>query len=143
MGGFEVAQKIEEQAAVLLKNDGALLPLDASKVHSIAIIGPHADVGMISGGGSAQVDPPGGNAIMPPGKGNTHWQDHIWFPTSPLKSIRAKGCRVRTCSLTRAPIRRRLRPWPRTRTLPSSSLTSGKAKGWTWTASRFPIIRMN
>ena len=91
MGGFEVAQKIEEQAAVLLKNDGALLPLDASKVHSIAIIGPHADVGMISGGGSAQVDPPGGNAIMPPGKGNTHWQDHIWFPTSPLKSIRAKA----------------------------------------------------
>jgi beta-glucosidase len=91
MGGFEVAQKIEEQAAVLLKNDGALLPLDASKLHSIAIIGPHADVGMISGGGSAQVDPPGGNAIMPPGKGNTHWQDHVWFPTSPLKSIRARA----------------------------------------------------
>jgi beta-glucosidase len=46
---------------------------------------------MISGGGSAQVDPPGGNAIMPPGKGQTHWQDKIWFPTSPLKSIRAKA----------------------------------------------------
>ena len=45
---------------------------------------------MISGGGSAQVDPPGGNAIMPPGKGATHWQDHIWFPTSPLKALRAK-----------------------------------------------------
>jgi beta-glucosidase len=45
---------------------------------------------MISGGGSAQVDPPGGNAIMPPGKGATHWQDKIWFPTSPLKAIRAK-----------------------------------------------------
>jgi beta-glucosidase len=28
---------------------------------------------------------------MPPGKGNTHWQDHVWFPTSPLKSIRAKA----------------------------------------------------
>jgi beta-glucosidase len=47
-------------------------------------------VGMISGGGSAQVDPPGGNAIMPPGKGQTRWLQHIWFPTSPLKSIRAK-----------------------------------------------------
>ena len=69
----------------------AQLPLDASKIHSIAVIGPHADVGMISGGGSAQVDPPGGNAIMPPGKGQTHWQDKIWFPTSPLKSIRAKA----------------------------------------------------
>jgi len=91
VAGFEVAQKIEEQSAVLLKNDHTQLPLDASKIRSIAIIGAHADVGMISGGGSAQVDPPGGNAIMPPGKGNTHWQDHVWFPTSPLKSIRAKA----------------------------------------------------
>jgi len=88
---LEVAQKIAEQSTVLLKNGQSQLPLDASKVHSIAVIGPHADVGMISGGGSAQVDPPGGNAIMPPGKGNTHWQDHIWFPTSPLRSIRAKA----------------------------------------------------
>jgi beta-glucosidase len=91
MGGLEVAQKIAEESTVLLKNDHAQLPLDASKIHSIAVIGPHADVGMISGGGSAQVDPPGGNAIMPPGKGNTYWQAHIWFPTSPLKTIRAKA----------------------------------------------------
>jgi len=90
-GGLEIARTIEEQSAVLLKNEGSQLPLDASKVRSIAIIGAHADVGMISGGGSAQVDPPGGNAIMPPGKGNTYWQEHIWFPTSPLKSIRAKA----------------------------------------------------
>jgi beta-glucosidase len=88
--GFEVTQKIEEQSIVLLRNDRAQLPLAASALHTIAVIGPHADVGMISGGGSAQVDPPGGNAIMPPGKGQTHWQDHIWFPTSPLKAIRAK-----------------------------------------------------
>ena len=33
------------------------------RLHTIAVIGAHADVGMISGGGSAQVDPPGGNAI--------------------------------------------------------------------------------
>jgi beta-glucosidase len=91
VGGFEVAQRIEEQSAVLLKNDHAQLPLDASKIRSIAVIGPHADVGMISGGGSAQVDPPGGNAILPPGKGRTWWLENIWFPTSPLKSIRAKA----------------------------------------------------
>jgi beta-glucosidase len=91
VGGFEVAQKIAEQSTVLLKNDNAQLPLDASKIHSIAVIGPHADVGMISGGGSAQVDPPGGNAIMPPGKGQTRWLEKIWFPTSPLKAIRAKA----------------------------------------------------
>jgi beta-glucosidase len=88
--GFEVAQQIAEQGTVLLKNDHAQLPLDASKIHSIAVIGPHADAGMISGGGSAQVDPPVGNAIMPPGKGQTKWLEQIWFPTSPLKSIRAK-----------------------------------------------------
>ena len=90
MGGFEVAQKIAEQSTVLLKNDHDLLPLDASKLHSIAVIGPHADVGMISGGGSAQVDPPGGNAIMPPGRGQTRWLEPVWFPTSPLRAIRAK-----------------------------------------------------
>lgn len=89
--GFEVAQKLSEQSIVLLKNEGGQLPLDASKVHSIAVIGPHADVGMISGGGSAQVDPPGGNAILPPGKGQTRWLEPVWFPTSPLKSIRAKA----------------------------------------------------
>jgi beta-glucosidase len=88
--GFEVARSLEEQAIVLLKNDHEQLPLAASRVHSIAIIGPHADVGMISGGGSAQVDPPVGNAILPPGKGQTRWLEPVWFPTSPLKSIRAK-----------------------------------------------------
>jgi beta-glucosidase len=86
-GGFDVAQRIEEQSIVLLRNERSLLPLDASKIASIAVIGAHSDVGMISGGGSAQVDPPGGNAIMPPGQGRTTWQAHIWFPTSPLKAI--------------------------------------------------------
>jgi beta-glucosidase len=93
-GGLEIAQKIEEQSIVLLKNENSELPLDASKVASIAVIGAHSDVGMISGGGSAQVDPPGGNAIMPPGRGGTMWQAHIWFPTSPLKAIRAMAPRA-------------------------------------------------
>jgi len=88
--GFEVAQRAEEKSIVLLKNVHSVLPIDSSKIHTIAIIGGHADVGMISGGGSAQVDPPSGNAIMPPGKGATHWQEKIWFPTSPLKALRAK-----------------------------------------------------
>jgi beta-glucosidase len=90
VNGLEVAQRVEEESVVLLKNDHAILPIDPSQVHSVAIIGGHADVGMISGGGSAQVDPPGGNAIMPPGKGGTVWQEHIWFPTSPLQALRAK-----------------------------------------------------
>jgi len=89
-GGLDIAQHLEEESIVLLKNEKAILPLNPAKIRSIAVIGGHADVGMISGGGSAQVDPPGGNAIAPPGQGATHWQDHIWFPTSPLKALRAK-----------------------------------------------------
>jgi beta-glucosidase len=93
-GGFEVSQTIEEHSIVLLRNEGNQLPL-VSSVSSIAVIGAHSDVGMISGGGSAQVDPPGGNAIKPPGQGRTKWQDEIWFPTSPLKTIRARVPQVK------------------------------------------------
>ena len=89
--GFETARKIEEGGIVLLKNEHAALPLNAARLHTIAVIGAHSDVGMISGGGSAQVDPIGGNAIMPPGKGATQWQEEIWFPTSPLKAIQARA----------------------------------------------------
>ena len=88
--GFEIARGVEEKSIVLLKNSPTVLPIVPSKIHSIAIIGGHADIGMISGGGSAQVDPPGGNAIMPPGKGSTIWQKPVWFPTSPLKALQAK-----------------------------------------------------
>jgi len=88
--GFEASQRVEEKSIVLLKNSPTVLPINPSKVHTIAIIGGHADVGMISGGGSAQVDPPGGNAIMPPGKGATIWQKPVWFPTSPLKALQTK-----------------------------------------------------
>jgi beta-glucosidase len=89
--GLEIARRIEEAGIVLLKNDRSVLPLDASKLHTIAVIGAHSDAGMISGGGSAQVDPPVGNAIAPPGQGFPHWQEQIWFPTSPLKAIQARA----------------------------------------------------
>jgi beta-glucosidase len=91
LAGLEVARKIEEGGIVLLKNKAATLPLVPVRLHTIAVIGAHSDVGMISGGGSAQVDPPGGNAIAPPGKGATRWQQEIWFPTSPLKAIQARA----------------------------------------------------
>jgi beta-glucosidase len=89
--GFETARKIEENGIVLLKNEHATLPLNSTRLHTIAVIGSHSDVGMISGGGSAQVDPIGGNAIMPPGQGATHWLEEIWFPSSPLKAIQARA----------------------------------------------------
>jgi beta-glucosidase len=79
--GFETSRKLAEGSIVLLKNANNILPLQRDKIRSIAVIGTRADFGMISGGGSAQVDPPG-----KPGK----WQDHVWFPTSPLKAIRSR-----------------------------------------------------
>jgi beta-glucosidase len=88
--GLDLAQKVEEKSIVLLKNAQAILPLNGNNLHRVAVIGGHADIAMISGGGSAQVDPPGGNAIMPAGHRATHWQDHIWFPTSPLQALREK-----------------------------------------------------
>ena len=91
MAGFEIAQHIAEQSMVLLKNENHQLPLEASTVKSMALIGGHADVGMLSGGGSAQVDPPGGNVVMPAGHRATVWGQPDWFPTSPMKAIQAKA----------------------------------------------------
>ncbi|HVJ01080.1 MAG TPA: beta-glucosidase [Sphingomonas sp.] len=52
------AQAMAEAGMVLLKNDG-LLPLDPN-VRTIAVIGRHADKGVLAGGGSSQVIPYGG-----------------------------------------------------------------------------------
>jgi len=94
--GRDDARKIEEESIVLLQNSGDILPFSSSKVHSIAIIGGHADVGVLSGGGSAQVDAPGGNAINPK-PGSAPWGKPVYFPSSPLRYIReqaAVGARI-------------------------------------------------
>jgi len=52
---LDVARKIAEDAMVLLKNDGALLPLDTGKVRSIAVIGENAVRKFAAGAGSAGV----------------------------------------------------------------------------------------
>jgi beta-glucosidase len=46
-----------EQGMVLLKNSGAALPLNASSLSSVAVIGPYAGAAMTGGGGSSHVDP--------------------------------------------------------------------------------------
>jgi beta-glucosidase len=86
--GRDDAQHIAEESIVLLKNSGGILPLKPTS--SIAIIGSHADVGVLSGGGSAQVDSPGGNAINPR-PGGSKWGEAVYFPSSPLKNIQAKS----------------------------------------------------
>jgi beta-glucosidase len=87
--GRDDAEHIEEEGAVLLQNSGGILPLSAS-MRSIAIIGGHADVGVLSGGGSAQVDSPGGNAVDP-AMGASVWGKAIYFPSSPMRYIREQA----------------------------------------------------
>jgi beta-glucosidase len=81
-----VSRSDAEEAVVLLKNDKALLPL-RHDLRKIAVIGAHSDVGVISGGGSSQVYPVGGNAV--PGAEPTSWPGPVeYFPSSPLRNIR-------------------------------------------------------
>ena len=88
-----IAQQAEEQGAVLLKNTG-ILPL-GTNLASIAVIGSHADLGILSGGGSAQVQPVGGSVMF---NGQPYealpcppcWSRVIWDPSPPLAAIQAK-----------------------------------------------------
>jgi beta-glucosidase len=82
-----VTQADAEQAIVLLKNEGNLLPLGPN-VRSIAVIGSHADKGVLAGSGSSLVYPRGGNAA--PGLEPTAWPGPVMYhPSSPLEAIKA------------------------------------------------------
>jgi beta-glucosidase len=52
-----IARRIAEEGMVLLKNDGNLLPLNASRLRSIGVIGPYAAKAVTGGGGSSHVIP--------------------------------------------------------------------------------------
>jgi beta-glucosidase len=81
----EVTQADAEEGIVLLKNN-AILPLAAS-IQRLAVIGGHADAGVLTGGGSAQVYAPGGNAVR--GLGPAHWPGPaVYAPSSPLEALR-------------------------------------------------------
>jgi beta-glucosidase len=85
----KVTQADAEEAIVLLKNEGGVLPL-AKTARTIAVIGSHADVGVLSGGGSSQVFPIGGMAVK--GLGPKGFPGPIVFhPSSPLKALRARN----------------------------------------------------
>ena len=85
-----VAQRVAEQGMVLLRNEGDLLPLTA-RAGRIAVIGGHADVGVLSGGGSSQVVPIGSFKIPPP-KGAPAWGGGIvYHPSAPLAAMRARA----------------------------------------------------
>jgi beta-glucosidase len=90
-----VTRQDAEEGTVLLKNTGGVLPL-SSATKRIAIIGGHADKGVLAGGGSSLVYPKGGNAV--PGLKPASWPGPImYYPSSPLAAIAklAPGANVR------------------------------------------------
>ena len=85
-----VAQRAAEAGIVLLKNDGALLPI-AANAKRIVVIGGHADVGVLSGGGSSQVRSVGGAPIEIPltSGAAASFARITYHASSPLQALRA------------------------------------------------------
>ncbi len=84
-----VAQSDEQEAIVLLKNAGAILPLSKT-VRAVAVIGSNASRGVLEGGGSSEVWPTGGPAPpVDPDTGFPH--PVIWNPSSPLAAMRTEA----------------------------------------------------
>jgi beta-glucosidase len=83
-GHAKVTQADAEEAIVLLKNNG-VLPL-AGSAKTIAIIGGHADKGVLSGGGSSQVHGRGGMAV--PNEGPDAFPGPmVVYPSSPMAAL--------------------------------------------------------
>ncbi len=83
--GGATAQAIAEAGIVLLKNE-RVLPL-ARNIGRIALIGAHADRGVLSGGGSSQVVPTGGVAATEAAP-NGFPGALVFDPSSPLDAVR-------------------------------------------------------
>ncbi|MCD9098711.1 glycoside hydrolase family 3 C-terminal domain-containing protein [Luteimonas fraxinea] len=86
--GFDVAQRTAEAGAVLLRNENGVLPL-APGVRRIAVIGGHADKGVIAGGGSSMVGWTSRGTSAVNGLAPTTWPGPVMFqPSSPLLALR-------------------------------------------------------
>jgi len=86
-----IARAVEDEGIVLLRNRNALLPL-SKDVGSIVVIGGYADAGVLSGGGSTQVQPVGGPAVSLPMGGEgplAKYNNQTFHGTAPLAAIRA------------------------------------------------------
>lgn len=88
----EVAQRAAEAGIVLLKNTRGILPLAAS-ARRIIVIGGHADVGVLSGGGSSQVRSVGGAPIEIPltSGAASSFARVTYHASSPLAAIKAEA----------------------------------------------------
>ncbi len=88
----QVAQRVAEAGMVLLRNERGALPL-AKAAGKILLIGGHADVGVLSGGGSSQVRSVGGAPVeisLTRGAAAS-FARVTWHASSPLQAIRARA----------------------------------------------------
>ncbi|MEP6907609.1 MAG: glycoside hydrolase family 3 C-terminal domain-containing protein [Pseudoxanthomonas sp.] len=82
-----ISRHAAEAGMVLLRNERKLLPL-SKQTGRIAVIGGHADAGVLSGGGSSAVKPSGGNAVVP-SQAEAGWPGpKLYQPSSPLEEMR-------------------------------------------------------
>ncbi|MER6302521.1 glycoside hydrolase family 3 C-terminal domain-containing protein [Kitasatospora sp. NPDC001539] len=63
--GARDARAAAAAGTVLLRNQGAVLPLDATRLKSVAVIGPWADRAYTGGGGSSHVTPYAEHTVTP------------------------------------------------------------------------------
>lgn len=96
--GLAVAEAIAKEGIVLLRNERNILPL-AATARSIVVIGGYADTGVLSGGGSSQVQGEGGPVAAIPVGGDgpmaflSQEQYHRSNPLTAIK-VQAKGAKV-------------------------------------------------
>jgi beta-glucosidase len=84
-----VAQRAAEAGIILLKNDSNILPL-AKGLKRLLVIGHHADIGVLSGGGSSSVTPVG--SVSVDGLDLIGFKiDKVLHPSSPLRAIEAEA----------------------------------------------------
>jgi beta-glucosidase len=88
-----VSRHIIEEGIVLLRNRSHQLPL-SHNIRRIAVIGGHADAGVLSGGGSSQVIPFGGPAVSIPWRNEDPlmlYKQVVYDPSPPLGAIAAQA----------------------------------------------------
>jgi beta-glucosidase len=82
----ELARRVAEEAMVLLKNDGGVLPFDSERVNSVAVIGPNAEQARLGGGGSASASPPYAVSVLDGVRGRCE---------PDVRVVYAEGCGLR------------------------------------------------
>lgn len=83
----DVARTVAGRGIVLLKNDGDVLPLGRG-TRRLLLVGGHADIGVLSGGGSSQVAPRGSTRFEGVPAKLFYGKPRLLDPSPPLAALR-------------------------------------------------------